>query len=142
MNNFISTFFSLQAGYLILFLAAAFFLFLLGFFTGILNNKSKIKAERADAVKRSRAVLNGQLGEQIAPFLPDFPSDPAEIRFIGKPVDYIAFNGASEGFITDITFIEIKTGNSALSPVERSLKDAINAGRVKYTEYRVNLKNN
>ncbi len=72
--------------------------------------------------------------------MPDFPSDPAEIRFIGKPVDYIAFNGASEGFITDITFIEIKTGNSALSPVERSLKDAINAGRVKYTEYRVNLK--
>lgn len=116
-------------------------IFLIGFIMGKLltkkNNAKLLKNERLDAVKRSRAVLNGQLGEQIAPFLPDFPADPTEIRFIGKPVDYIAFNGASEGHIRDITFIEIKTGNAALTGVERSLKAAVSAGKITYTEYRI-----
>ena len=117
-------------------------IFLIGFITGKIlakkNNAKLLKIERLDAVKRSRAVLNGQLGEQIAPFLPNFPADPTEIRFIGKPIDYIAFNGASGGHINDITFIEIKTGNADLTAVERSLKAAVSTGKVKYVEYRIN----
>lgn len=118
---------------------ASSLIFLIGFIMGKLmakkNNAELLKTERRDAVKRSRAVLNGQLGEQIAPFLPDFPADPTEVRFIGKPVDYIAFNGVSEGHICDITFIEIKTGSASLTAVERSLKTAVSAGKVTYKEY-------
>lgn len=96
-----------------------------------------LRDERKDAVKRSRAVLGGQLSEQMAAFLPGFPGDPAEARFIGKPVDYISFDGLSKGAVTGITFIEVKSGQAALSQVERTVRDAVDAGRVHYVQYRI-----
>ena len=55
--------------------------------------KIKIKNIRQDAVKRSNAVKGGQLAEQLAPFLPNFPCNPADAHFLGQPIDYIAFPG-------------------------------------------------
>lgn len=96
----------------------------------------RLAAERGDAVKRSRAVLSGLAAEQIAPYLPGFPFDPTELRFIGKPVDFIAFVGSSRGEIEELAFVEVKSGKAALSPVERSLRDAVKEGRVRWVEYR------
>lgn len=97
-----------------------------------------IKKERADAVRKSRAVLGGQFGEQLAPYLPDFPCNPGDVRFIGKPVDYIAFPGSAEGKpIKDVVLIEVKSGESHLSGREREIKAAVKAGRVHYVEYRL-----
>jgi predicted Holliday junction resolvase-like endonuclease len=96
-------------------------------------------AARGDAVKRSRAVLTGQIGEQLAPFFPDFPCDPSDVRFLGKPVDYIAFSGASAGAIREVLFVEVKTGEARLSGPERALKEAVQAGRVRWVEYRLPL---
>jgi len=95
-----------------------------------------LKASRKDAVKRSRAVLSGQLAEQIAPFLKDFPCNPADVRFVGKPLDFIGFPGASDGRgIKEVLFIEVKTGNSVLSPREKEIKEAVRSGNVRYVEY-------
>lgn len=92
---------------------------------------------RSDAVKRSRAVLGGQMAEQVAPFLPNFPCNPADARFIGKPIDFIAFPGLDEkGTVEEVQLIEVKTGNSALSNREKEIKRAVNEGRVRYIEYR------
>jgi predicted Holliday junction resolvase-like endonuclease len=95
-----------------------------------------VSDEREDAVRRSRAVLSGQAAEQLAPWLPGFPWDPAEVRFIGKPVDFLVFRGASSGEISEVVFVEVKTGTSSLSKVERSLRDAVKEGRVRWEEYR------
>jgi predicted Holliday junction resolvase-like endonuclease len=76
------------------------------------------------------------LAEQLAPFLPGFPFDPTEIRFIGKPVDFIAFRGVSAGKVEEVVFVEVKSGASALSKVERSLREAVESGRVSWIEYR------
>jgi len=92
---------------------------------------------RNDAVKRSRAVLTGQIAEQLAPFLPDFPGDAADARFLGKPVDYIVFDGLSGGLPLSVSFIEIKTGKSSLTPAEKAIKEAVLAGRVYWREYRI-----
>ncbi|HET7839784.1 MAG TPA: Holliday junction resolvase-like protein [Rectinemataceae bacterium] len=97
---------------------------------------ARLEEERGDAVRRSRAVLGGQLAEQIAPYLPGFPFDPGELRFIGKPVDFLAFVGASRGMVEEVAFIEVKTGLAGLSKVERSLRDAVKAGRVRWVEDR------
>jgi len=98
--------------------------------------ENDIRRIRADAVKRSRAVLGGQMVEQVAPFLPGFPCNPADVRFIGKPVDFIGFPGAAEGKpIEEILLIEVKSGTSALSKREREIKNAVEAGRVRYVEY-------
>ena len=94
---------------------------------------------RKDAVKRSKAVINGQVAEQIAPFLPDFPANPSDARFIGKPVDFIMFSGLSENEkIDEILFVEVKTGKSLLSEREKEVKKAIEQRKVRYVEYRIN----
>lgn len=99
--------------------------------------EARIELERLDAVKRSRAVLGGQFSEQLSPFLPGFPGDPTEVRFIGKPVDFISFSGSSRGAVDEVLFIEVKSGDSRQSAVERSLRKAIERGSVRYVEYRV-----
>lgn len=97
----------------------------------------KIKKERADAVNRSRAVLTGQMAEQISPFLKGFPCNPSDAKFIGKPVDFIAFPGLTENNkVEEVLLIEVKTGNSTLSEREKEIKKAVNDGRVRYIEYK------
>lgn len=103
------------------------------------RNQCDKKKLRKDAVKRSKAVINGQVAEQIAPFLPDFPANPSDARFVGKPVDFIVFSGLSENEkIDEILFVEVKTGKSLLSEREKEVKKAIEQRKVRYVEYRIN----
>ncbi len=107
------------------------------FFAGI-KLKQTIKNAREDAINRSKAVVAGLAAEQIAPFLPQFPCNPADCRFVGKPVDFIAFPGASaESEIQEVLFIEVKTGGSQLSKREKEIKNCIQSGKVRYIEYRI-----
>jgi len=102
-----------------------------------LTERDRLELARKDAVERSRSVLSGQISEQLAPWLPDFPVNPSDARFIGKPVDFVAFCGADEGAVREIVFIEVKTGRSSLSSVERGVRDAVVQGRVRWVEYRI-----
>lgn len=98
----------------------------------------QIKKERSDAITRSRSVLNGQMVEQIAPFLPNFPCNAGDLRFIGKPVDFIGFTGMAEGKpVEEVLLIEVKTGSSVLSGREKEIKRAVEEGRVRYLEYKL-----
>ena len=98
------------------------------------SSQSKV---RKDAIKRSRSVIGGQLAEQVAPFLPGFPCNPGDARFIGKPVDFIAFPGMTEdNRVHEVLLIEVKTGKSSLSGREKEVKKAVAEGRVRYVEYR------
>ena len=117
--------------------------FVLGSLIQKLKNSSEFKKQRKDAVNRSRAVLGGQFSEQLAPFLPGFPCNPGDVRFVGKPIDFVAFPGSAEGGdIKEIYFIEVKSGQSKLSPREKQIKLAVEQGRVKYLEYRIPDGNN
>ena len=96
----------------------------------------RIKKERQDAINRSRAVIAGQMTEQVAPFLKGFPCNPSDARFIGKPVDFIAFTGLMENDeVREVLLIEVKTGTSTLSNREKEVKKAVEQGRVRYIEY-------
>ena len=99
----------------------------------------KLKKVRQDAVKRSNAVKGGQLAAQLAPFLPNFPCNPADAHFLGQPIDYIAFPGLCEkGTVDEILLIEVKTGTSQLSAREKGIKQAVEEGNIRYLEYRIN----
>jgi predicted Holliday junction resolvase-like endonuclease len=103
-----------------------------------LSMSSVIKKAREDALNRSKAVLGGLAAEQVAPFLPEFPCSPADCRFVGKPVDFIAFPGSSAGEeIKEVLLIEVKTGESQLSKREKEIRDCIEKGRVRYCLYRI-----
>jgi len=87
-------------------------------------------------LKQSRAVLGGLVSEQIAPLLPDFPYDPGDCRFIGKPVDFIVFKGMNEQNISELVFLEVKSGSSkSLNQQEKKLRETIQAGRVRWAQF-------
>jgi predicted Holliday junction resolvase-like endonuclease len=96
-----------------------------------------IKENRKDAVKRSKSVLSGLVNEQLAPYLPKFPYNPSEVKFLGKPIDFLVFRGLDKGSITDVVFVEVKTNTSALSQLEKTLKSAIENKKVSWYEYRL-----
>ena len=121
---------------LILFFLVLFIGFLIGKYVSRKQHEEKIPEIRETAIKQSRAVLSGQFSEQIAPYMPDFPYKPTEARFIGKPVDFIVFKGMDDKKIEEVVFVEVKTGKSDLNNVERSLRNAVQDGKVSWYEYK------
>lgn len=73
----------------------------------------------------NRKKLAGKYSEKFVPFLKQFRHEPADSFFFGSPIDYVAFDRDSLGNIKNISFIEVKTGNSQLTEREKDLKQAI-----------------
>lgn len=94
---------------------------------------------RKDAASKSRSTLVGKITEHFIPYLPEFPYDPQDARFLGAPIDFVVFDGMSEGEIKDIILVEVKTNKGSLSKRERQLRDAVKAGRVKWTQIKRNV---
>jgi len=129
---------------IIIFIIALVVGIFLGVYIGKLISERKfldeIKEHRKDAVLKSRAVLTGQFSEQLAPYFPDFPYNPNECKFIGKPIDFVVFKGLDNKEnpqIDEIVFVEVKSGKSKLSKFEKSVKEAVEDKRVRFEEYRV-----
>ncbi len=99
--------------------------------------ENEIPLHRKDAIMKSRAVLSGQFSEQLAPYLPDFPFKPTEVRFLGKPVDFIAFKGLDDKNVEEVVFVEVKSGKAGMNQTEKSLKETIKKKKVRFEEYRV-----
>ena len=98
--------------------------------------QEKLPKLKQDSVKKSREVLTGHFSEQLAPYLPNYPFSPTETKFLGKPIDLIVFKGLDKKEPTEVIFIEVKSGESKLSTVERKLRDVIKEKKVKWVEYR------
>ena len=124
-------------GAIVLLLFVLFIGYLIGKYMTQKKLEEKIPEIREDAIKHSRAVLSGQFSEQIAPYLPDFPFKPTEARFIGKPIDFVIFKGMDGKKIDEVVFVEVKSGQSQLSKVEKALKSAVENKKVSWHEYKV-----
>ena len=78
--------------------------------------------------------------EHIVPYLPGFDLDPKDIRFLGTPIDLIAFKGLNDSLEDiEIVFIEVKTGGSVLSARERAVKKAVEQKRVSWRVFNPDL---
>lgn len=103
-----------------------------------INNKLKkaLLAEKANSKKilsqkKSSEVRLGRIGENMAPFVNDWPYDQNRFRFLGNPVDGVQFTD------DEIIFIEIKTGKSRLSHVQKNIKKLIAEGKVSFATFRI-----
>ncbi|MFA7298293.1 MAG: Holliday junction resolvase-like protein [Candidatus Absconditabacterales bacterium] len=92
----------------------------------------KLKKQRSDAVTRSRNVVLGHVHEKIAPLLPNFPYSYKDLVFLGKGVDYLVLDGLSKGNLSQIVFLEIKSGVSSLNKNEQMVRNCVNQKRVSY----------
>lgn len=109
--------------------AAAFFLLWRANGRRIRELREQLQA--LDHAKRSQSTRYGQITEQFAPLLTDWPWDPKRFKFLGDPIDGIQFTDQG------IVFVEIKTNTSQLSPVQRAVRDHVKAGRVHWYEMRL-----
>jgi len=81
--------------------------------------------------KKSSEVRTGKIVEQVAPFLEDYPLPAENARFIGEPIDFIHFEEDK------ITFVEVKSGKSQLSPKQKNIRNLITDGKVDFILYRI-----
>jgi predicted Holliday junction resolvase-like endonuclease len=90
---------------------------------------------RKDAISKSVSTILGRAGEHIAPLflLERHGIDMRDLRFIGTPIDFIAFKGLSKGDPSEIAFIEVKSGKTIqLTSRERSVRELIEGRRVSW----------
>jgi len=92
---------------------------------------------RRDAVSQSKAVTRGQVYEQFATYFPEFEFNPKDAQFLGRPVDFVIFDGLDEGRLRRIVFVEVKTGGAKLNARQRCVRDAIRSGAVEWREIRL-----
>lgn len=118
-------------------LAAACLAFAFGYVWAWYRFRSVVDERVKSSLRQSRAVIGGQVAEQLAPMIPGFPGRLSEARFLGSPIDYIVFDGSDDKHIESVTFVEVKSGESSLSAQERHLRDAVQAGNVRWVEHRV-----
>lgn len=95
------------------------------------RREAEAKTKKVISQKKSSEVRLGKIGENMAPFFEGWPYDPNKFRFLGNPVDGISFNE------DEIVFVEIKTGKARLSTSQKSAKQLVKDGKVRFATFRV-----
>jgi predicted Holliday junction resolvase-like endonuclease len=101
------------------------------------QTKKREREIRQDAIAKSRAGQLGKTLEKIVPMFPGFGHHPYDVRPVFDPIDFVIFDGYYQGTVTDICFVEFKTGQSRVSPIQNSIKAAIHNKRVHFEEKRL-----
>jgi predicted Holliday junction resolvase-like endonuclease len=117
-------------------LAAAGWLVVISLAISVARRRAKMAALAEQlrllaSAKQSQSTRYGQITEQFAPFLATWPWDPKRFKFLGDPIDGVQFT--NEG----IVFVEIKSARSRLTPVQRQVREHVQAGRVAWHEVRI-----
>jgi len=81
--------------------------------------------------KRSIAVKHGKQLEQLLPLAGDFPFAQENFRFLGNPIDGIAFEEDK------IVFCEFKSGKSKLSEKQKQIRELVEKKEVEWREFSV-----
>ncbi|MEK6970943.1 MAG: Holliday junction resolvase-like protein [archaeon] len=81
--------------------------------------------------KKSQSVKYGKMSENWIPLSTQFPYDKEKFRFLGNPIDGIAFLDEK------IVFCEFKTRTSRLSPTQEHIKELVKNKKVDWLEYRI-----
>ena len=107
--------------------------------------EEKLDKISKQAIAKSKTVIRGKISEEFAPLFEGFPYQMSDCKFSGQPIDYLIFKGMSglrddkEGEI-EIIFADVKSGNAALTSVQRKIRDAIKNQRVRFEIW--NIKDN
>lgn len=98
--------------------------------------KERVKI-KADAKKRSGPVQWGNSIENFVPFMECFPVPVEDVKFLGKPIDLIAFTDLDDKDKCKVHIIEVKSGSAFLNTHQKNIKHAIKEKRMEWHEVRV-----
>ena len=112
-------------------IAVIFFLLILLLFFYRKASKLEAKFEQTLFQKQSQSVKYGKITEQFVPFLDQLPFSPENFRFLGSPIDGIAFEPDS------IVFCEFKASDSRLSSLQQKIKQLVQDKKVEWLEFRI-----
>ena len=93
---------------------------------------SKRKLSVKGAEQKAIEVGIGKIVEKVVPAYKDFPFTLCDCRALFEPIDMIVFNGLVETNVNNITFLEIKSGESKLNTHQRRVRDAVKEKKVSY----------
>ena len=79
---------------------------------------------------KSSNIKVGKWIEDFFPFAKDFPTSPENFKFLGEPIDGVAFDIKNE----KIFFMEFKTGKSGLSEKQKIIKNLVEEKKVEWKE--------
>jgi len=88
------------------------------------------KRAKTGAKITAEAVNIGKKIEVLLPTLKEFKWNLPDCRFLGEPLDFIAFNGLSRSKVDSVSFIEVKSGGARLNGHQKAIKDAIEDKKV------------
>jgi predicted Holliday junction resolvase-like endonuclease len=97
------------------------------------------------AVDAHRAGIKVELGIELAELLPAFPFEPADVRFLGHPAQFVVFAGHTavkdrrQSEMAEVVFVTLRSAGGALED-ERLLDECIRAGRVRWATLRVDTR--
>ncbi len=99
----------------------------------LFRKASRLEAELEEVLfrKKSQSVKYGKITEQFVPFLDDLPFSAENFRFLGSPIDGIAFEQ------DEIILCEFKAADSGLSALQQRIKKLVQEKRVKWLEFRL-----
>jgi len=99
--------------------------------------KRQLESIPAKSKTGAQAVNVGLILERLAPCLAGFPFNRNDCRSIFDPIDYVVFEGLSkENLVNKIFFVDIKTGNSRLKPIQRDIRNLVENGHVSWKTYK------
>ena len=94
------------------------------------KKRKKLIMKKAEIT--TKAVNIGKRFEKILPTVEDFKWARPDVRFLADPIDFIVFNGLSQGDIKSIDFVEVKCGEARLNKHQKLVKEAVEDSKVSY----------
>lgn len=100
------------------------------------------RREVLQAVDAHRAGAKAQLGSELAPLLPAFPYEPADIRFLGHPAQFVVFAGHTavkdgrQKELVEVVLVTLRSEGGDGGDA-RLLDECLRAGRVRWVTLRV-----
>lgn len=84
----------------------------------------------------AQAVNMGLILERLAPCMGTFRFDRNDCRSLFDPIDYLIFQGLSEReTVSNILFMEVKTGGSPLKPTQKQIRSLVRSKKVSMSVY-------
>ena len=104
------------------------------------ERRKELKKRKENILKSSRnkakATNLGFILERLAPGLTSFRFKRNDCRALFDPIDYVIFEGlTTKERVSKLLFVDVKTGESRLTPKQKKIKNLVNDKKVQFDIY-------